>query len=650
MAMAGDEETPGNVGEPTNILDFGLEGFGLHLGDSAPEQQMLHAITQARKLFEIPATLLGGRGVGASGDRDDAFSILTRAVAFQTDNMRNTREALVLHLASRIARRGAAATATATPVGSGGWMPPASGFEDAAGLGLADAAQELSALRAALLRSYSDWARFTGARLRAAGMPPPGSDHDKRALSAAYERRREPRRFFGGAGGEPGGDDAEVCGERTAAAFFGGDARAARDAASDAIAVALVSLIWGEAANLRFCPECLSFIYHRLLDRIISVLGECGGDRVSPLGTAPAPFLKDIITPHFKRLEAESKKKGLPELRVNYDDYNEAFWSGRHLPGADNIGGDPRAEKSFVESRSYLASFRNFSRIVYLLSCSLHALVQIARTRHEDSIQSRAVALLPVAVTLSVAVLLREFAEVMLGAPKSHFPKSPVVARAPRSHNAAAAHDIAEPLVPPGRAQQRRTAATIAVNAPLGYRGTILLRALFKLSATTALCYAAIPGSALSSSYHALCGLYLVCACVAEVATTMHPFSIIMRRCAPASLCVFFGVEAWTTLTARHCERRNRYGYSGMFFWLLVLGAKFSFSYFLQVRPAVEFTAELFTNSTAALLDDDSNDLVSSVWDYTIGTHTFHDSMRLTLLAPVWLTLAAFYIYDLEIW
>lgn len=37
--------------------------------------------------------------------------------------------------------------------------------------------------------------------------------------------------------------------------------------------IALWSLIWGEAGNIRFLPEALSFIYHNLVREIKYVFG-----------------------------------------------------------------------------------------------------------------------------------------------------------------------------------------------------------------------------------------------------------------------------------------------------------------------------------------------------------------------------------------
>eukprot|EP00854_Cymbomonas_tetramitiformis_P030904 gene30904-38740_t len=66
----------------------------------------------------------------------------------------------------------------------------------------------------------------------------------------------------------------------------------------------LFFLIWGEAANLRHCPECLMFIFHCCLDELVT-----GEQLCQPFNPAAREdFLDAIVTPFYNFLHAETQK------------------------------------------------------------------------------------------------------------------------------------------------------------------------------------------------------------------------------------------------------------------------------------------------------------------------------------------------------
>nr|CCA19807.1 unnamed protein product [Albugo laibachii Nc14] len=149
--------------------------------------------------------------------------------------------------------------------------------------------------------------------------------------------------------------------------------------------LALYLLIWGEAGNLRFMPECLCFIYHSLAPKLRSI----------PSDPTPAfeSFLVQVIVPIYTilipmRQEANasaltsSKKLALDHKNItNYDDVNEFFWSKKCLSyDALNVSEAMTWQelKTFKERRSVLNPFLAFYRIYFFLFVMLHTLIVIA--------------------------------------------------------------------------------------------------------------------------------------------------------------------------------------------------------------------------------------------------------------------------------
>uniref|UniRef100_A0A453Q8I5 1,3-beta-glucan synthase n=1 Tax=Aegilops tauschii subsp. strangulata TaxID=200361 RepID=A0A453Q8I5_AEGTS len=170
----------------------------------------------------------------------------------------------------------------------------------------------------------------------------------------------------------------------------------------------LYLLIWGEAANLRFMPECLCYIYHHMAFELYGMLAgnvsPTTGENVKPAyGGAEEAFLKKVVTPIYKIIEMEAERSKTMKSKHshwrNYDDLNEYFWSrdcfrlgwpmradadffktpnfvlnprdqtnGEHRPaGNDHWMG----KVNFVEIRSFWHIFRSFDRMWSFLILSL---------------------------------------------------------------------------------------------------------------------------------------------------------------------------------------------------------------------------------------------------------------------------------------
>ncbi|XP_044505154.1 callose synthase 3 [Mangifera indica] len=174
----------------------------------------------------------------------------------------------------------------------------------------------------------------------------------------------------------------------------------------------LYLLIWGEAANLRFMPECLCYIYHHMAFELYGILAgnisPMTGENVKPAyGGDEEAFLRKVVTPIYEVIakEAERSQKGKSKHSQwrNYDDLNEYFWSvdcfrlGWPMRAdadffclpieqlRDKIGENKPAHRdrwmgkvNFVEIRSYWHVFRSFDRMWSFFILCLQAMIIVA--------------------------------------------------------------------------------------------------------------------------------------------------------------------------------------------------------------------------------------------------------------------------------
>lgn len=171
----------------------------------------------------------------------------------------------------------------------------------------------------------------------------------------------------------------------------------------------LYLLIWGEAANLRFMPECLCYIYHHMAFELYGMLAgsvsPMTGETIKPAyGGADEAFLRKVVTPIYNTIAKEakrSKEKSKHSQWRNYDDLNEYFWSVNcfklgwpmradadffHLPPEELSADANQAVKrnrwmgkiNFVETRSFWHIFRSFDRMWGFFILCLQAMIIIA--------------------------------------------------------------------------------------------------------------------------------------------------------------------------------------------------------------------------------------------------------------------------------
>lgn len=163
--------------------------------------------------------------------------------------------------------------------------------------------------------------------------------------------------------------------------------------------VAMYLLIWGEAGNLRFTPECICYIYHHMTMELNQVLsGDTDvntGRSYIPSITGDNAFLDKIITPIYKTIKTEvarSRNGTAPHSAWrNYDDINEFFWSRKCFKklkwpldlSSNFFIDDPKdtnrvGKTGFVEQRTFWNIFRNFDRLWVLLILFFQASMIVA--------------------------------------------------------------------------------------------------------------------------------------------------------------------------------------------------------------------------------------------------------------------------------
>ncbi|KAJ3690938.1 hypothetical protein LUZ61_020102 [Rhynchospora tenuis] len=171
------------------------------------------------------------------------------------------------------------------------------------------------------------------------------------------------------------------------------------------ILIALYFLIWGEAANVRFLPECICYIFHKMAEELEAVIDSQEAVRATSCTCedGSGSYLKNIISPIYNTMkaEADNNKGGRASHAAwrNYDDFNEYFWSPRRV---EHLGWPPKANSSlllkpgkgkrtgktnFVEHRTFLHLYRSFHRLWIFLILMFQLLTIIAF--HDGTLDTR---------------------------------------------------------------------------------------------------------------------------------------------------------------------------------------------------------------------------------------------------------------------
>ncbi|KAJ6920384.1 callose synthase 7-like isoform X2, partial [Populus alba x Populus x berolinensis] len=98
------------------------------------------------------------------------------------------------------------------------------------------------------------------------------------------------------------------------------------------IYIALYLLIWGEASNIRFMPECICYIFHNMAHEVYGILYSnvlpVSGETYETTPPDDETFLRNVITPIYQVLRKEARRnkggKASHSKWRNYDDLNES--------------------------------------------------------------------------------------------------------------------------------------------------------------------------------------------------------------------------------------------------------------------------------------------------------------------------------------
>ncbi|KAF5726381.1 Callose synthase 12 [Tripterygium wilfordii] len=412
----------------------------------------------------------------------------------------------------------------------------------------------------------------------------------------------------------------------------GGHQQSASDQQRELLYVALYLLIWGEAANLRFMPECLCYIFHHMameLNKILEdYIDENTGQPVMPSISGENAFLNCVVKPIYETIKAEveSSKNGTAPHSAwrNYDDLNEYFWSRRcfsKLKWPIDVGSNffvlsstrkHVGKTGFVEQRSFWNLYRSFDRLWVMLILFLQAAIIVAWEGREYPWQ---------------ALRGSENRDVQVRVLTVFFTWSGL--------------RFLQSLLDAG------------MQYSLVSRETLWLGVRMVLKAVVAACWIIIftvfyvriwtqkdkDGSWSSEANRRIVN-FLEVACVfilpevLALALFVIPF---IRNFLESTNWKIFYLLTWWFQSRSFVGRALREGLVDnikyFLFWLVVLGTKFSFSYFMQIKPMVKPTKQLVRLKG-----------VHYEWH-----QFFHDSNRLAV-GLLWLPVVLIYFMDLQIW
>ncbi|XP_058101234.1 callose synthase 7 [Magnolia sinica] len=172
--------------------------------------------------------------------------------------------------------------------------------------------------------------------------------------------------------------------------------------------IGLYLLIWGEASNVRFMPECICYIFHNMAKELHGILygnvHPVSGDHIQAAHHGEESFLREVITPIYQVMlkEARRNKGGTASHSKwrNYDDLNEYFWTREcfklgwpmnyeadffveEVTHTDEhrhqvVSGRTKPKTNFVEVRTFWHLFRSFDRMWIFFILAFQAMVIIA--------------------------------------------------------------------------------------------------------------------------------------------------------------------------------------------------------------------------------------------------------------------------------
>ncbi|KAM6584955.1 hypothetical protein CsatB_011957 [Cannabis sativa] len=397
--------------------------------------------------------------------------------------------------------------------------------------------------------------------------------------------------------------------------------------------IGLYLLIWGEAANLRFMPECLCYIFHHMASELHGMLtgaiNPTTWEKVMPAyGGGPESFLNNVVTPIYTviKKEAEKSKNGTTDHSIwrNYDDLNEYFWS----PDCFQIGwpmrpdhnffftnSEPKDEKAsgsskakekqkreesqeeeedndeheelgekctdkkdeqewlgksnFVEVRSFWQIFRSFDRMWSFFLLSFQAMIIMACYELESPLQLFDSGIFEDILSIFITSSILKLIQAILDISFTWKARQMMV---------------------------YREKIRLKVKLVVAVIWTIVLPTCYAYSRRKYTCFSSQYGSWLEewclSSYLVAVGIYMIPNAIEMVLF----FVPAVRKYIEVSNWRIFTLLAWTQprlYVGRGMQESQVSVLKYTLFWILVLSSKFSFSYWFEIKPLIGPTKQI---------------------------------------------------------
>ncbi|KAH1140700.1 hypothetical protein AAZX31_10G279900 [Glycine max] len=393
--------------------------------------------------------------------------------------------------------------------------------------------------------------------------------------------------------------------------------------------VSLYFLIWGEASNIRFLPECLCYIFHHMAREMDEILRQ---QIAQPANSCiydskdGVSFLDNVIFPLYDIVSAEAANndngKAPHSSWRNYDDFNEYFWSihcfelswpwrksspffqkpqprskKMLIPGSSRHQG----KTSFVEHRTFFHLYHSFHRLWIFLFMMFQGLTILAFNNGKLNAKT-----LREVLSLGPTFVVMKFFESVL--------------------------DIF--MMYGAYSTTRRSAVS-----------RIFLRFLWFSLASVFITFLYVKALQEESNINGNSVVFRLYVIVIGIYAGVQFFiSFLMRIPACHRLtnqCDRFPLISFVKWLRqeRHYVGRGMYERSSdfikyMLFWLVILSAKFAFAYFLQIRPLVD--------PTRAIIKEDN---INYSWHDFVSKNN-HNALT---VVSVWAPVVAIYLLDIYV-
>ncbi|GAV78689.1 Glucan_synthase domain-containing protein/FKS1_dom1 domain-containing protein [Cephalotus follicularis] len=318
--------------------------------------------------------------------------------------------------------------------------------------------------------------------------------------------------------------------------------------------IGLYLLIWGEAANLRFMPECLCYIFHHMAHELHGMLAGAVSlttwEKALPAyGGGFESFLNNVVTPIYRVIseEAQKSKNGTADHSTwrNYDDLNEYFWS----PDCFQIGWPMRLDHDFFCTQS-----SNIHKALIIMAChDLGSPLQLFDTEVFEDVMS-------IFITSAFLHLIQAILDI------------------------AFTWKTRQTIEYSEKVKQVLKVVVAVIWA-------IILPIYFASSRRKYTCYSTQKGSWLRewcfSSYLVMVTIYLMSNAIEMVLF----FVPVVRKYIEVSNCRIFTYLSWWTqprlYVGRGMQETQLSTLKYTLFWVLVLLSKFLFSYSFEIKPLI---------------------------------------------------------------